>query len=279
MGDISQASHEAECFYLETGLDMAAGEGIWLDKCWLVVVDSGSARLEIGKKEYEVNHSKVLFMRPELSLRLLSATDDFRVAVMAFPALMLHENTRWVKPDFILLLYMRIVWIPTHIQREIFEHFRALFRFAVSKYGQGYGREFVLSLVTGMVYATYEMTGVLQREGISADSSRSRELLQKFMQLLHRNFTTRHEVQFYAEELCISAKYLTQITKNLIGRTPKQLIDERIMHEATKLLDMNNSSVQDISVKLGFPDQSYFGRFFKRMKHISPLRYRMNKNQ
>lgn len=38
MGDISQASHEAECFYLETGLDMAAGEGIWLDKCWLVVV-------------------------------------------------------------------------------------------------------------------------------------------------------------------------------------------------------------------------------------------------
>ena len=79
----------------------------------------------------------------------------------------------------------------------------------------------------------------------------------------------------YANCLCISAKYLTQISKRVIGRTPKQIIDDRLLHEAMKMLDMNNSSIQDISVRLGFPDQSYFGRFFKRMKQVSPQQYRV----
>ena len=61
----------------------------------------------------------------------------------------------------------------------------------------------------------------------------------------------------------------------MIGRTPKQIIDETLMHEAMKLLDKNNSSIQDISVSLGFPDQSYFGRFFKRLKHMSTQQYRL----
>ena len=61
----------------------------------------------------------------------------------------------------------------------------------------------------------------------------------------------------------------------MIGRTPKQIIDETLLQEAMKRLDKNDSSIQEISVGLGFPDQSYFGRFFKRMKQMSPQQYRL----
>ena len=48
-----------------------------------------------------------------------------------------------------------------------------------------------------------------------------------------------------------------------------------LLQEAMKRLDKNDSSIQEISVGLGFPDQSYFGRFFKRMKQMSPQQYRL----
>ena len=88
---------------------------------------------------------------------------------------------------------------------------------------------------------------------------------------LHEHLTREHEVQFYAGKLCISSKYLTQVSKGMIGRTPKQIIDETLMHEAMKLLDKNNSSIQDISVSLGFPDQSLFRTLFQAFEtHVAP---------
>jgi hypothetical protein len=115
--------------------------------------------------------------------------------------------------------------------RKLVEHFRELFRFAVADYGRGYTRELVLSLVNGLVYGAYEMCGAARLENLSLDSSRSRELFRNFMELLHEHLTREHEVQFYAGKLCISSKYLTQVSKGMIGRTPKQIIDETLMHE------------------------------------------------
>ena len=158
---------------------------------------------------------------------------------------MLRDSTERMEPRFLLLLFTQVIWGLDAENRKLVEHFRELFRFAVADYGRGYTRELVLSLVNGLVYGAYEMCGA------------------------------EHEVQFYAGKLCISSKYLTQVSKGMIGRTPKQIIDETLMHEAMKLLDKNNSSIQDISVSLGFPDQSYFGRFFKRLKHMSPQQYRL----
>ena len=78
------------------------------------------------------------------------------------------------------------------------------------------------------------MCGAARLENLSLDSSRSRELFRNFMELLHEHLTREHEVQFYAGKLCISSKYLTQVSKGMIGRTPKQIIDETLMHEAMK---------------------------------------------
>lgn len=224
-----------------------------------------------GENEYTLERNQILFMRPELPLKKLRSTTDFSVSLMAFPPSMLRDSTERMEPRFLLLLFTQVIWGLDAENRKLVEHFRELFRFAVADYGRGYTRELVLSLVNGLVYGAYEMCGAARLENLSLDSSRSRELFRNFMELLHEHLTREHEVQFYAGKLCISSKYLTQVSKGMIGRTPKQIIDETLMHEAMKLLDKNNSSIQDISVSLGFPDQSYFGRFFKRLKpHVAP---------
>ena len=79
---------------------------------------------------------------------------------------------------------------------------------------------------------------------------------------------------FYAENLCITGRYLASVTSAVSGRSPKDEIDECLLREARILLTFSELSVQQISDKLHFPDPSHFGRFFKRMTGITPLAYR-----
>lgn len=263
-----------ECFCLDMTFKQLKGETKRIDKCLFIVVKRGRATLTVEEKEFVVDDSYVLLLHPNFSFKILQASDDFSILLMGFPIVMSHERTQRIKPNFFMFLYTKIAWRIDPYNREPLKHFCHLFRFAVSRYNGRCGRELVVSLVTSLVYGIYSVSDYVESDNISVDSSRSLELFRNFMDLLHENFTKEHEVQFYAGKLCISAKYLTQITKRMIGRTPKQIIDGRLIQEATKLLDMNNSSIQEISNKLGFSDQSYFGRFFKRMKRISPQQYR-----
>lgn len=275
MGDKVRTLLLQECFYYRASLGWTVENGLVVDKCVLMMVEKGKANVVIGENEYVLDRHQMLFMRPELPLKKLRSTSDFSVSLMVFPPSMIRESTERMEPRFLLLLFTQVVWTLNAENRKLVEHFRELFRFAVRDYGRGYTRELVLSLVNGLVYGAYEMCGAVRLAKLSLDSSRSRELFRNFMELLHKHLMREHEVQFYAGKLCISSKYLTQISKGMIGRTPKQIIDETLMYEAMKLLDKNNSSIQEISVSLGFPDQSYFGRFFKRLKHMSPQQYRL----
>mgnify|MGYP002586545598 CR=1 FL=1 len=257
-----------ECFYFRTSLNWAVENELTLDKCLLVMVERGKASVFVGENEYTLERNQILFMRPELPLKKLRSTTDFSVSLMAFPPSMLRDSTERMEPRFLLLLFTQVIWGLDAENRKLVEHFRELFRFAVADYGRGYTRELVLSLVNGLVYGAYEMCGAARLENLSLDSSRSRELFRNFMELLHEHLTREHEVQFYAGKLCISSKYLTQVSKGMIGRTPKQIIDETLMHEAMKLLDKNNSSIQDISV---IPRPVLFRTLFQAFEtHVAP---------
>lgn len=266
---------QQECFYLKTSLGWSSEREIRLDKCVFLVVERGKGILQLGEEEFEANRSRAFFLRPELPLRKVRSTADFSVSMVAFPPYMLRECAQRFEPRFMLRLFTKLSWTMEDKARKLARHFIGLFCFAVDGYGRGYTRDLALNLVEGFVYGFYELAGAGRLGEVPVESSRSRELFRNFMDLLHGNLEREHEVQFYAGKLCISAKYLTQICKDLLGRTPKQIIDEALLQEAMKLLDKNDSSIQDISVSLGFPDQSYFGRFFKRMKQMSPQQYRL----
>ena len=264
-----------ECFFLRTSLDWAGEEEFRQDKCLMISVERGRATLLVGEEEYVIDRGKLLFLRPELSVRKLVSSADFSVSLIAFPLFMLRECRQRLEPRFMLLLFTKVVWTVDARVKKLFNSFCDLFGFAMEGYGRGYTREMATSLVCSMLYGFYELVDTTQIGEAPVDSSRARELFRRFMELLHQHFAREHEVMFYAGELCISSKYLTQITKGILGHTPKQIIDETLLQEAMRLLDKNDSSIQEISVSLGFPDQSYFGRFFKRLKQMSPQQYRL----
>lgn len=99
-------------------------------------------------------------------------------------------------------------------------------------------------------------------------------LYNQFMTLLSQHYKTAHDVAYYAAQLTISTRYLSQIVNTVCGRSPKQVIDEYLLQECEQLLSTTSLTIQQISQQLGFTSQIAFAKFFKAKKGLAPTAYR-----
>ncbi len=97
---------------------------------------------------------------------------------------------------------------------------------------------------------------------------------QKFRKLLEAEFDKNHLVIHYAEKLGITEKQLSIITKRAVGKTALELIHERIILEAKRLLKYTNHNIKEIAFFLSFDDPSHFGKFFKNSVGLTPNDFR-----
>ncbi|MFN8466604.1 MAG: helix-turn-helix domain-containing protein [Caldilineaceae bacterium] len=97
---------------------------------------------------------------------------------------------------------------------------------------------------------------------------------QSFMPLLEQHFADRHDVQYYADALRMSPANLSRQLQAILGKTTKQLIDERIVLEARRLLQYTPQSVGEIAYALGYSDQFHLSKTFKRLVGVAPQEYR-----
>lgn len=99
-------------------------------------------------------------------------------------------------------------------------------------------------------------------------------IVRKFNLLVEANFKTAHAVSFYAEQLCKSPKTLSNLFAIFNQKPPSQIIQDRIVVEAKRLLRYTDRSVKHITYELGFEDVSYFSNFFKKNTGTSPSDFR-----
>ena len=102
----------------------------------------------------------------------------------------------------------------------------------------------------------------------------SYKAFQNFRKLIEENYCRLHAVKDYASLLGVSSKTLTLYAGEFSNYTPLELINNRIILEAKRLLRYSILSVKEIAFRLGFDDPSYFGKFFKRIVKQSPADYR-----
>lgn len=98
--------------------------------------------------------------------------------------------------------------------------------------------------------------------------------LQHLVDAIEQNFRKQHTASDYSDLLAIPAKALARLTKKYLDKTLTDLIGERIMIEAKRELYLTSKPVKEIAYNLGFKDEYYFSRFFKKRAEISPQIYR-----
>jgi AraC family transcriptional regulator, transcriptional activator of pobA len=100
------------------------------------------------------------------------------------------------------------------------------------------------------------------------------ELHRRFAQLLERDFARHHDAAHYADALAVPPAALSRALSEVTGRPTKDLITDRVMLEAARLLRFTDLSIQEIAFRTGFEDPLYFSRAFKRRHGEAPMAYR-----
>ena len=108
------------------------------------------------------------------------------------------------------------------------------------------------------------------------DSQRTDELFARFMNILEHDFMESKDVQYYADRLCITRKYLAVLVKRKTGKTPKMMITEYVITRLKLCLRNTNDSIRQIATTFHFPDDSLMIRYFKAHTGMTPVQYRRN---
>ena len=103
------------------------------------------------------------------------------------------------------------------------------------------------------------------------------ELFRRFIQLVGKYYRTERRINFYAEQMHLTPKYLSAVIRHASGHSPTEWITRSVLLEAKNLLHYSNMSVQEVTFALHFPNQSFFGRWFKTQTGLSPKAYRESK--
>ena len=105
-------------------------------------------------------------------------------------------------------------------------------------------------------------------------SYRVRELFNRFMMLLERDYKISRDVNYYAEKMNISSKYLTNIVNQVTGHTPKTIIDQYVILQLKMHLKRTTQSIKEMAWEFHFADVSFFCRYFKKHTGLTPQQIR-----
>jgi AraC-like DNA-binding protein len=125
----------------------------------------------------------------------------------------------------------------------------------------------------------YELINVFyhHHQELKSKPTRKQDITARFMKLLIKRYKEERSVQFYAGQLAITPRYLTQTVKEVAGKTAGDLIDEMVITEAMILLNDPVCSIGQVAVLLQFSDQFFFSKFFKNKTGLTPSEYRKSK--
>lgn len=241
------------------------------------VVTGGELRVKINLFEHEVKKNDLLIVAPNAIRQFMGQECNFSVLGIMFTADFLSQ-TGIYKKHFGAVDFFAAHGNP-HLQLNEEEAaglgavIRILHQKNASRNSSDFGTEIVQHYFTAFMYEL----GSMHRK-YSSDTrvrlTRKEDLAMRFFKELSGHFKEERSVQFYAELLYVTPKYLTQAVKEITGRTAGQFIDEMVIMEAKVLLGDPSFSVAQVAESLFFSDQFFFSKFFKNHTGTTPTEYR-----
>lgn len=102
------------------------------------------------------------------------------------------------------------------------------------------------------------------------------ELTNRFLASLSQHFKKEKRLSYYAALLRITPRHLSQVVKQVTGKTAGEIIDEIVIREAKLFLTGHLMNVSEVALALNFSNASFFGKYFKKHTGLSPYAYRLS---
>lgn len=234
----------------------------------LEFVERGTIKGQINHMPVELKANSCCIYLADSLLEKPEVSKDCAFYIMGFTTRFAESLNTQIAQKQLSQLLMRPVWQLTEAQMQIAQQYIALLRPLIeANYVTA-----VYNLVRSLLYFLAQDYKVDPRQAQTI--SRTEQICGEYLSLVEVHCRKQHTVEWYADQMHLSPKYLSNVVKQTLGASPNTYIDEALVRQAKSLLTSTSLSVQQIANLLGFLNQSHFGTFFKRRTGSSPKAFK-----
>ncbi len=243
----------------------------------IILCIQGELTIKKGIKAHTVKPNQIMLYLPDQSgLKSYSTSPDFKGRIMCLSDRLLienfnMENNLWEKS--FQINENPVISINEDVA-HLFEHYGKLIHLRMVYKERMYHKEVITTLLKALVYELFcEISCNIETPGKHL-LKQGDILFKKFITLLSSTQVKPRMVTWYAQQLCVTPKYLSTTCKNVSGKTANTWINQFVIKDISNLLQYSDKSIKEISEYLDFPNLSFFGKYVKAHIGYSPKEYR-----
>ena len=244
----------------------------------ILLCTKGYAMLSINEHKYSLSNGMICVIFPYDLINISNTNEDFQVVSIITSEMFISEASHHLEKIHDFLHANRILSVRKKQEITIV---KSMMKWMYKIYNdkESYVRRELFLINIRIFFLNIYDKGrrCMVPNGLQKSidqNTRSGFLFHKYINLIFDQAQRMREVAFYANELCISPKYLNTICKDVIGKTAKEVIDNRVIMQLKIVLRNTDKTIQQISDEYNFPNQSYFGRYFRKIVGIPPSEFR-----
>jgi AraC-like DNA-binding protein len=244
----------------------------------IVICTNGKVQARVNGIQMELHKNQVAIVPQNVTATDVMVSPDFNLKAMFLTNRILQSFLHEKMNVWNDMMYVHRNHIVTMDEDEIlfYTHFYDMLTLAIERGKENpYHTEIIQALlrsaILGLCGAMKWMLSSDHHETHTTDTH-----FQRFLDLLHSTDVKHRTVEAYANDLCISPKYLTAICKKHSGRTANEWITEHVLEDIRYYLKQTDLSMKQICDQLGFPNPSFFGKYVKDHFGMTPMEFRNN---
>ena len=250
--------------------ELESNEPHKLQRAAIVLCTSGSCRIKINLEEYELRAPQLVTLMPGQILEVLSDVGNLEGYVISLSKRFIDMiNLPGWQHQYMKMYNNPITAIDQDMLASVHIFYAILYRAAANDKNP-FRQQIIENLISVFYYG-----GVSSLDSqVEANLKSKNHIVANFLELVQQYYRQERLIQFYAAKLCITPKYLSKLVKEHTGRAATDWIEQHVVLEARAMLQSSDMSIQQIATSLNFPNQSFFGKYFKRATGVSPKQYR-----
>lgn len=240
----------------------------------IALCTQGEATIELNMENYHLSKGDCLCVGNVLYKRTISMSNDFRACVLVCDNTFAFDSVAGIPMDFMEPIYAKpAINISDDVMLSILSNYlNSLEQLQHVNVGTRHN-ELVILAFRSIVLLIAMISGNTQNNERSV-YGQSDEYFRSFINLIDKNVSNNHEVSYYAEQLHITPKYLSEVCKLKSGRKAKEIISSFLISRIKQEIILSSKSVKTIAYEYGFADQSSMGKFFSKNTGQSPGEFR-----
>ena len=234
----------------------------------------GSLRVRSNLTEYELHKNDIFFLRQGSIGQCLDISSDCRLVFIAFSKgyFVMDSSSQGALLLRKFLVRHSVLRVSESDMEEQMQIYRALRR-KIEQPDYRYKKEVIIGYMRVLASNLCQLITPYVEVREEHVGNRKKKIYDDFMELLQQYYTEERNIGFYADKLCITPKYLSQMVYAVSGRHAGDWIRDYVILEAKALLKSRQYTIQQISDMLNFANQSFFGVYFKKEVGCSPKAY------